>query len=203
MLSPTLMPSRFSTCARISSPPHSMQEMLVHTEMLVPADRLGLEHRIEGRDLVHLDRRQAEVLGDGVHRSRASDSRRCRAARRAAPRSPPSACDRAETSSPSDRSRGATCSDSARACACAGSCCRSPVDFPEDDVLRADHRHHVGEQVALAPFPRATRDAGSPARGTSGDTACSRRPTRDRCRTRPWALRPRRRSRRPARSSLR
>ena len=29
----TLMPRRFSTCPRISSPPQSMQEMLVHTEM--------------------------------------------------------------------------------------------------------------------------------------------------------------------------
>src|SRR5262245_6713492 len=34
VLSPTLMPRRFSTCDNISSPPHNMQEMLVQTEML-------------------------------------------------------------------------------------------------------------------------------------------------------------------------
>ena len=70
----------------------------------VPADGLRLEHRVERRDLEHLDRRQLQVLGDGRHELRRQDNRRSRAARRAARRSRPSAAGLRETSRPSGRS---------------------------------------------------------------------------------------------------
>jgi hypothetical protein len=34
----------------------------------MPANGLGLEHRIERRDFVDLDRRQAEIIGNRIHR---------------------------------------------------------------------------------------------------------------------------------------
>ena len=71
----------------------------------------------------------------------------------------------------------------------------SPVDLPEDDVLRADDRHRVGEHVAARHLVERGEVREARRRGSSGGRACSRRRRRGRCRTRPWDARPRRRPR--------
>ena len=63
--SPSLQPSFFSACATRSSAPLSQQLMLVQKATLLRPTGCGLEHRVEGRDLVGPHRRQAEVLRDG------------------------------------------------------------------------------------------------------------------------------------------
>ena len=57
---------------------------------LVPADRLEVVHLVERRDLVHRDRRHAQIPGDEVHRSPWTGDR-ARPARSRAPPSPPTA----------------------------------------------------------------------------------------------------------------
>src|SRR5262249_41025461 len=76
--------------------------------------------------------------------ARASDNRGSRVARRAARPARPSACDRAETWPPNDR-----CLLSNDWKALQPEALRSPVTPSEYDVLRADHRHHVGQHVAF------------------------------------------------------
>ena len=195
VVSPRWMPSLLSACATSSSPPLSMQEMLVQMLTWCRPQGCDLEHRVEACDLVDLDRRQLQILGDRVHELGREEAvvlllrgAQRRDGRRALP--------------PGRKLRDPVVDFSARrarSARCFG-LRYSTVDLPEHDVLRADHRHDVGEHVAAhhlierRQMRKARRAAFQPiglvgAVGDQIDAELALRAPRPRRRSRPRARR--------------
>ena len=129
---------------------------------VVPSDRLRLEHRVEGRDLVDLDRRQTEICRDRVHAvlRQVTVLMLQRVQRRDHGRAAPV---RGKLCDPTIDLRahfgGERCGRERRSR-------RSSIDLSENDVRGADNRHDVREHVTLDHFVERRQMRENRARGT-------------------------------------
>ena len=207
------MPVASRQAAVTSSEPRSQHGVVVQTCKWIFADRLQVEHEIEGGDFIDADRRHAQPARDGVHR-RAAAPRRCRSAassgsaRCTAPGSPrwPACpadisprCQAISASLSASNAKCAGCSKSALLFSAIAYLSISPNTTSSDPMIAQTSasmcrlRHHVDR----------LQEGEAGRRGSCSDTAGWCRPPPDRRRTRPSGFPSRCRSRRPARDSPR
>ena len=141
---------------------------------VVAADLLGLEHRVEAGDLVGPHRRQVQVLGHGGDQFVAEPAAVLFLRGMQALQHGRALAVRRELGQPvvDVRARLVRISATMRVDIARASklpVAPSSVDLTEHDVVGADHRHHVGQHVALHDRRPSTTGARSPARA-----ACTR-----------------------------